>query len=254
MSASMVGGGAASQVLACSRGTTAPRLACSSHTLVHDWVGVQMRWMPLSWTWERTSARLGTLGKTPRRRSSARSDPPPHILTDCFAQRYSMATHRGADSFALYNWFDCLCCWLTMHRRRASCAPWEPGSHPWLAIRLLRVQAVGEVPEDRRGAAPMDTDAPSTSQENSAAQAGANGGAPAEKARWQRRGLSVLTSPYVKPLAHQEVHATMRDGAVPDWDRWECVVHTAVRCAAPMHPCKQGPACTRCHWRGPEQL
>lgn len=90
------------------------------------------------------------------------------------------------------------------------------------------VQAVGELPEERRGAVPMDTDPPSTSQENSSAQPTStpNNG---KKAAWQQRGLAVLHSPYVRPLPHQEMAETMRDGTVTDWDRWECVMHTAVR-------------------------
>jgi hypothetical protein len=95
------------------------------------------------------------------------------------------------------------------------------------------LQAVGELPEAHRNAAPMEVDPPSTSQENAGGQPGdaaANGSQ--KRPRWKERGLRVLTSAHTRPLDHQEVVQTMADGNVADWDAWECVVNEAVKCAS----------------------
>ena len=102
------------------------------------------------------------------------------------------------------------------------------------------MQAVGEMPEQHRGARPMDVDASTSAQENTAAQPGtaaqpADGGADApakEQPGWRKRGLRVLNAPHTRPPDHEEIVRTIQDGNVADWDAWECLVHDAVRCAA----------------------
>ena len=78
----------------------------------------------------------------------------------------------------------------------------------------------------------MDEDPPSTSQENSAAQPGAQ---PANgkqaRPKWKQRGLHVLKTAHTRPLDHQDVVQTMANGTVVDWDAWDSVVNEAVRCA-----------------------
>ena len=95
---------------------------------------------------------------------------------------------------------------------------------------------MGEVPEEHRSAAtPMDVDPPSTSQDNSSAQASAannNGRSDQATPKWKARGLRPLRAPHVRPLDHQVVHQTLRDSTVTDWDLWEAVVEDAVRCAS----------------------
>ena len=91
---------------------------------------------------------------------------------------------------------------------------------------------MGELPEAHRGPMPMDEDPPSTSQENNAAQPGAQ---PANgkhaRPKWKQRGLRVLKTAHTRPLDHQDVVQTMANGTVVDWDAWDSVVNEAVRCA-----------------------
>jgi hypothetical protein len=109
------------------------------------------------------------------------------------------------------------------------------------------IQAVGEVPEAHRGPALMDVDPPSTSQETTTAQAQSTAnGKDRRVPRWKERGLQVLKAPHVRPLEHQEVLQTIKDGAVVDWDHWEAVVDDAVRSAAASAPFHIASNCKFC--------